>query len=293
MVVASTGFFDGIHIGHQAVIRTLLDYARKSDGQSLVVSFWPHPRVVLQKDAKDLRLLSSVEEKKAELLSMGVDRVEIIPFNLEFASMDAESYLNYLKDRFGVEAIVLGYDNRFGSEQLTTMEIVQLAQRNGILVKVVPPLDFGGLKVSSTCIRQALGRGEVELASKMLGRSYRLKGVVVSGKQLGRTIGYPTANLRLCDPLKCVPSVGVYLSRVWLGGESFWGMTNVDRSELVETHLFNFERDIYGMELEVSFELRIRDEIKFSSFSELKKQLKIDELSAKKLIFAEYDHEKE
>ena len=280
MVVASTGFFDGVHSGHQAVIRTLLERASECGGQSLVISFWPHPRVILQNGAKDLRLLTSIDEKKELLYGMGVDRVEVLPFTREFASLDAEDYLKMLREKFGVTSIVLGYDNRFGSGSLTTSQIQEIASRLGIESVVVPPLVVDSLTVSSTQIRRLLGEGNVKLASEMLGRDYSVQGVVVSGKQLGRTIGFPTANLALREPLKCVPAVGVYLSRVRLG------MSNVDRSGLIETHIFDFDADIYGHDLEVSFVAKIRDEVLFSSFEELKKQLKKDEMSAKSLIFA-------
>lgn len=290
MVVAATGFFDGVHIGHQAVIRTLLDYAEKYSGQSLVISFWPHPRVLLQKDARDLRLLTSIDEKIAILKGMGVNRVEILPFTRDFAAMDAARYLAYIKEKFGVDAIVLGYDNRFGSGTEDTEQIGKIAESLGIKVLRQEALQVEGLTVSSTQCRLALERGEVELASKMLGRDYSLSGVVVSGKQLGRTIGFPTANLRLREPLKKVPATGVYLSRLRLEGQDFWGMSNVDSAALVETHIFDFDRDIYGMDLEISFLERIRSEKSFASLEELKIQLKKDEMSAKKLIFARYDH---
>ncbi len=291
MVVAATGFFDGVHIGHQAVIRTLLERSRVDGGQSLVISFWPHPRVLLQNGARELRLLTSVDEKERLLYSLGVGRVEILPFTKEFASMDARTYLEMLKADYNVSGIILGYDNRFGRGDLSTLQVADIASCIGLEVDIVAPLNVNGLPVSSTRIRRSLlEEGDVELASKMLGRDYEVCGTVVGGKRLGRTIGYPTANLALREPLKCVPLAGVYLSRVVLGGELYYGMSNVDVSGLIETHIFDFDRDIYGMEIVVSFISRIRGEIKFFSFEELKNQLKKDEMSAKNLIFARYDH---
>lgn len=291
MVVAATGFFDGVHIGHQAVIRTLLERSREDDGQSLVLSFWPHPRVLLQNGARELRLLTSVDEKRDLLYSYGVERVEILPFTKEFASMDARTYLKMLKADYNVSAITLGYDNRFGRGNLSTSQVADIALQMGLRVDTVVPVDIDGLPVSSTRIRRALAEdGEVELASRMLGRDYEVCGIVVGGKRLGRTIGYPTANLALREPLKCVPATGVYLSRVKLGEELYYGMSNVDVSGLIETHIFDFDRDIYGMEIVVSFISRIRGELKFFSFEKLKNQLKTDEMSAKNLIFARYDH---
>lgn len=291
MVVAATGFFDGVHLGHQKVLKTLLELSRKGGGQSLVITLWPHPRVFLQNGARDLRFLTSVEEKTALIKEFGVGEVKVLPFNEEFSSLDALSYIRMLRSRYGVTDIVLGYDNRFGSDGKTTEQIARMAREEGIGAVIVPPVDMDGGSVSSSRIRRALERGEVELASKMLGRDYSVSGVVVGGKRLGRTIGYPTANLRLREPLKCVPGAGVYLSRVFLQGKVHMGMSNVDAASLVETHIFDFDRDIYGLDLEVVFERKIRDEVRFSSFDELKKQLKKDEMSAKNLIFAKYDHE--
>lgn len=291
MVVAATGFFDGVHLGHQKVLKTLLELSRKGGGQSLVITLWPHPRVFLQNGARDLRLLTSIEEKTELIKEFGVGDVKVLPFNEEFSSLDALSYIRMLRSSYGVTDIVLGYDNRFGSDGKTTEQIVQMAREEGLSAVIVPPVDMDGVRVSSSQIRRALERGEVELASKMLGRDYSVSGVVVGGKRLGRTIGYPTANLRLREPLKCVPGAGVYLSKVFLQGKVYMGMSNVDAASLIETHIFDFDRDIYGLDVEVTFEGKIRDEIRFFSFEELKKQLKKDEMSAKNLIFAKYDHE--
>ncbi len=291
MVVAATGFFDGVHLGHQKVLKTLLELSRKGGGQSLVITLWPHPRVFLQNGARDLRLLTSIEEKTELIKEFGVGDVKVLPFNEEFSSLDALSYIRMLCSSYGVTDIVLGYDNRFGSDGKTTEQIAQMAREEGLSAVIVPPVDMDGVRVSSSQIRRALERGEVELASKMLGRDYSVSGVVVGGKRLGRTIGYPTANLRLREPLKCVPGAGVYLSKVFLQGKVYMGMSNVDAASLIETHIFDFDRDIYGLDVEVTFEGKIRDEIRFFSFEELKKQLKKDEMSAKNLIFAKYDHE--
>ena len=287
MVVAATGFFDGVHIGHQAVIKTLLETAGRQDRQSLVITFWPHPRVFLQNDARDLRLLTFVDEKVAMLKGMGVDEVKVLPFTGEFASLSAKEYLQMMRDTCSVDSIVLGYDNRFGSDFLGTEQISTLAQAMGFDAQIVRRTEVSGFTVSSSRIRKELACGNVALASRMLGRDYSILGVVVGGKQMGRTIGFPTANLSLREPLKCIPGVGVYLSRVFLGRRTFWGMSNVDRQGRVETHIFDFDEDIYGFDIEVTFMDRIRDEIVFSNFEELKNQLKIDEISAKRLIFAE------
>lgn len=286
MAVAATGFFDGVHLGHQAVIKTLLDCASRHGGQSLVISFWPHPRVFLQNGARELCLLCSQEEKLSLLSAFGVDKVEIMPFSSDFAALDARAYLTMLRDNYGVGCIVLGYDNRFGSDGLDTMQIASLAREMGFEVEVVEHATVDGEVVSSTKIRKLLQAGDVSLAGRMLGYGYSLTGVVVAGKQMGRTIGFPTANLQLREPLKCVPAAGVYLSEVQVKGRTYFGMSNIDSVRRIETHILDFDEDIYGLDIKVSFIDRIRDEMHFNSFDELKIQLELDRMSVKNRIFA-------
>ncbi|MBP5572340.1 MAG: riboflavin biosynthesis protein RibF [Bacteroidales bacterium] len=301
MAVASTGFFDGVHLGHREVIKTLLETAHKRGEQSLVITFWPHPRVVLGKDPRGLRLLNSLDEKRSALLSLGVDRVEVVPFTRDFAALTAREYLDLLRRDYGVSSIVLGYDNRFGSDQLSTKDIAELAEASGLDALVVSPHvmpdpdrasrttgQVGGddydYTISSTKIRKALASGEVEAANAMLGYEYSICGVVVSGNMMGRTIGFPTANMKLREPLKCLPKAGAYLSRVEVDGRQLWGMTNIDHNEKIETNIFDFDEMIYGLDLKVSFVRKLRDEISFRSFDELKTQLEKDREQAKQLI---------
>ena len=311
MAVAATGFFDGVHLGHREVIKTLLETAHQRGEQSLVITFWPHPRVVLGKDPRGLRLLSSLDEKRAALLSLGVDRVEVVPFTRDFAALTAAQYLDLLRREYGVTAIVLGYDNRFGSDGLSTDEIKKLVNdgrgsdspRQNVSLTLdptaiaVPPLmvprvaqfcwgesaspDF----ISSSFIRKSLAAGFIEAANAMLGYEYSLSGVVVSGNMMGRTIGFPTANMKLREPLKCLPGVGAYLSRVELEGRQLWGMTNIDHNEKIETNIFDFDEQIYGLDLKVSFVRKLRDEIHFKSFEELKNQLEEKKKKKKNIIF--------
>lgn len=215
MAVVATGFFDGVHPGHRLVIDTLLSEARARGEQSVVVSFWPHPRAVLQSGADSLRYLTSREEKEATLRELGVDCVETVRFTREFAGMSAEQYMEMLRTDYGCTELVLGYDTRFGREQAGPSEIAALAQSLGLDALVAPPVCIDGAPVSSTRIRAALESGDVALAARLLGRPYRLHGVVVSGNRLGRTIGFPTANMQLYEPLMCVPRNGVYETRVY------------------------------------------------------------------------------
>lgn len=278
MAVVATGFFDGVHLGHRKVIETLVRTARLRGEESFVITFWPHPRTVLQNDARSLRLITSLDEKKALLLSLGVDRVEVLPFSKDFAAKTADSYLQMLKSVYNASALVLGYDNRFGSDGRRTSEIVALAEEMALEAFVVPACDdvlySGGTAVSSTMIRRAIADGDIERASAMLGRPYMLHGVVVAGKQLGRTIGFPTANMQMYEPLKILPARGAYITKVVVLGKEYDGMTNV--GDIVETHILGFDEDIYGLDIILRFVSRIRDEKRFDSVDELKSQLEED-----------------
>ncbi len=277
MAIVATGFFDGVHLGHRQVISALVSSARERGEEAIVVTFATHPRAVLQQDARTLRLLSSPAEKVAMLEALGVDRVEVLDFTRDFAAMTAEEYLvDIVRDRFGGTAVLLGYDNRLGSDQLDPPQIRQLAGRLGMDVIVVPPASLGGgeLIVSSTKIRAALSEGRVEDAAAMLGYEYPVSGVVVGGKQLGRTIGFPTANMQLYEPLKMIPQRGVYLSEVETVGRRFYGMTNV--GDIIETNIFGFSEDIYGLDITVKFKKRLRDGKRLNSVDELKAQLTCD-----------------
>ena len=290
VAVVTTGFFDGVHLGHRHVLETVVSSARERGEEAIVVTFWPHPRTVLQQDARDFRLLTSVEEKKQLLKQLGIDRVEVIPFTKEFARLRADEYLRFLRKSFGATMVVMGYDNRIGSDQLTADACAQLpefAHRIDFSVLSCAPLpDYAhGEAVSSTQIRKAIEEGDVERANKMLGYDYPLHGVVVSGNKLGRTIGFPTANMQLYEPLKLLPKDGVYAVEVEIQGQdrNYKGMCNIGvrptvdgKARTIETHILDFDEDIYGLPIRIRFKKRIRDEIKFESLDALRQQLAID-----------------
>lgn len=286
MAVVATGFFDGVHLGHREVIKTLVSSARKKGEEALVVTFDAHPRTVLQQDAGKLRLLTTPQERERLLLSLGVDRVETIPFSKQFASMDAESYIrNVLMDKFNATSIILGYDNRLGSDMLGVKEIGNLCAELGLKMEEIAPYVMpDGTTVSSTRIRNSLSDGMVDYANDMLGYRYMLTGVVVSGKQIGRTIGFPTANTLPSAPLKLVPERGVYLTEVDVLGGHFYGMTNI--GDIVETNIFDFDESIYGLELTLRFISRIRDMRTMSGLDDLKSQLSADKSSALQMLNA-------
>ena len=284
-MVVATGFFDGVHTGHRHVITQLVEAAAARGDESMVVTFWPHPRNVLQKEARTLRLLTTLAEKKQMLLDMGVDRVEVLDFTKDFSKMTTQEYLLMLKEKFGAKAILVGYDNRMGCDAKDADQVVETAAEVGlkaIRTEMIPSQH--GYAVSSTKIRQKIEEGDVQAASAMLGYEYSLLGVVVAGNRIGRTIGFPTANMQLYEPLKLVPGNGVYFVRVnTLGGE-WYGMCNVGcrptvglgNTRTIETHIFGFDEDIYGLDIKVTFLEKIRDEVHFASLDELKNQLNHD-----------------
>lgn len=285
MAVVATGFFDGVHLGHRQVIQTLVSSARQRGEEAIVVTFAQHPRAVLQQDARILRLLNSPQEKEALLRSLGVDRVETLPFDRAFARLTAADYIrDVLRDRLGATCLILGYDNRLGSDCLGPDAIRPLAESLGLEVDIVPASSASDIVVSSTKIRKTLEEGRVEDAEAMLGYAYGLRGVVVSGKQLGRKLGFPTANLRLYDPMKLVPAKGVYLTEVEVLGAHYWGMTNV--GDIIETNIFDFNEDIYGLDLSIRFRRHLRDMRSFDSLDALSAQLAADRDACRALLAA-------
>ncbi len=285
-MVVATGFFDGVHIGHRFVIDRLVNAAGERGVESMAVTFWPHPRNVLQDDARNLRLLTSLDEKKSLLAGLGVDHVEVLPFTKEFSRLTTREYFrDVLIARFGAKAVLIGYDNRMGCDPQTPESIERIAESEGLdVVRLGSVTSPSGVTVSSTKIREAVAAGEMESAAAMLGYEYSLLGVVVAGNRLGRTIGFPTANIQLYEPLKLLPGNGVYYVEAETLGRKFKGMCNIGvrptvRSggqRTIETNIFDFDEDIYGLDLKVTFLRKIRDERRFDSIDALRSQLAAD-----------------
>ena len=284
-MVVATGFFDGVHTGHRHVITQLVEAAAVRGDESMVVTFWPHPRNVLQKEARSLRLLTTLDEKRDLLYSLGVDKVEVLRFTKDFSAMTTEEYLRMLIEDYGAKTVLLGYDNRMGCDAADPDEVARTAQRLGLEVirtEMIPSAQ--GFAVSSTKIRRSLQEGNVEDAEEMLGYAYTLHGVVVAGNRLGRTIGFPTANMQLYEPLKLVPGNGVYYVRVEALGRTMYGMCNIGckptvgqgNARTIETNIFDFDEDIYGLDMKISFIRRIREEVRFESLEALRRQLEND-----------------
>ncbi len=306
MVVACTGFFDGVHRGHRAVLDEVIRIASSKGCKSAVITFWPHPRAVLQQDAVRFRLLNSLEEKQKLLHSIGIDEVHILPFDREFARQTTEEFFRkYLKVKFAVRTLVVGYDHRVGSDlNQTQEEMFAIARNLGINPVRIEKFGEGDIEdsnlkgtrdfradnlviakekinISSTKIRECLENGKIEHANYMLGYRYQLEGVVVEGQRIGRTLGFPTANIKLYEPLKLLPSDGVYAVWVEAFGKTYRGITNIGtrptvsfgNEKTIETHILDFDEDIYGLSLKIEFAGRLRNEQKFASLEELKLQL--------------------
>ena len=284
-MVVATGFFDGVHVGHRLVIEQLVAAAAARGDESMVITFWPHPRNVLQKEARSLRLLTTLAQKKQMLHDLGVDRVEVLSFTKDFSAMTMEDYLRHIMKEYGATAILLGYDNRIGCDAADSDQVARMAVSLGLEVirtEMVP--SEAGFAVSSTKIREKLEAGDIKEASQMLGYDYSMHGVVVSGNRLGRTIGFPTANMQLYEPLKLVPGNGVYFVKVNVLDRHYYGMCNIGlrptvgagNARTIETNIFGFDEDIYGLDIEITFISRIREERKFDSLEGLKHQLEAD-----------------
>ena len=284
-MVVATGFFDGVHVGHRLVIEQLVAAAAARGDESMVITFWPHPRNVLQKEARSLRLLTTLAQKKQMLQELGVDRVEVLSFTKDFSAMTMEQYLRHIMKEYGVTAILLGYDNRMGCDAANSDQVARTAEMLGLEVirtEMVPSQQ--GYAVSSTKIREKIEAGDVKRAAEMLGYDYSMHGVVVAGNKLGRTIGFPTANMQLYEPLKLVPGNGVYFVKVNVLDRELYGMCNIGyrptvgagNARTIETNIFDFDEDIYGLDIDITFVARIREERKFDSLSDLKAQLELD-----------------
>lgn len=291
--VVTVGTFDGLHRGHIKIIDTLKTIANKINGKSIVVTFDPHPRSIISKNY-DLKLITSLNEKKKILESIGVDEVVIINFTSEFSQLTSEQFIkNYLVDKFGVAHMVVGHDHKFGKDRIGDEDkLKEFGKVFNFDVTSVPPECNDGEIISSTKIRNALLEGNVEKANLFLGRNYTFTGTVVKGAQRGRLLGFPTANLKLDDRFKAIPKKGVYIVACSCFNEPYYGIMNIgyrptfeEKTELViEVHILNFNKDIYGEELRIDFMKRLRDEKKFESKEELINQIEEDKKKALELI---------
>ncbi len=294
--VLTVGTFDGVHKGHQALIQKLVEVAREKQARSVVVTFDPHPREVINAGTNEVKLLTTLRERAKDLSDLCVDMMIVIPFTRDFSLLTSNEFIeDILIKKIGVSGFIIGYDHQFGRNREGTITSVNnMSSKYGFDVYVIEAQEIGDSTISSTLIRKTLeNSGEVDLVRNYLGRDYELSGLVIHGDKRGRTIGFPTANLRLTDSRKVVPKNGVYAVQVEIekDSNSYFGMMNIgyrptfndEKKRSIEVHIFDFNADIYGKIVSVKFIKRIRDEKSFKGKDELVQQLNLDRESCLKL----------
>lgn len=291
--VVTSGTFDGVHRGHQTILSRLTEVAKTIGGESVLITYWPHPRTVVSNDSLNLKLLTTLDEKIELLDQADVDHLVVIPFTRSFSQLTSEEYIRQiLIDKIGTKKLVIGYDHRFGRDREGGFDYIQAHQRDyGFEVEEIPRQDIEAVGVSSSKIRAALSEGNIQSANQFLGRPYSLTGTIVKGRQLGRTIGFPTANMQVDDPVKLIPANGVYAVEVLYAGQMLGGMLNIGfrptvagTNQTIETYIFDFDKDIYGEHLTLKFREFLRPEQKFDGLPALVAQLKIDEEAARDVL---------
>ena len=294
--VVTIGTFDGVHLGHQAIFKEMRRFAKEIGGETVVVTFHPHPRQVLSIGTERLRFICSQEEKLKKFEEFGIDNVVIIPFTKEFASTPSDVFIrDYIIERIHPAIIVVGYDHHFGKNRMGDFQMLnKLGQQYGFKTVQVEAQDIDEVAVSSTKIRNYLWVGNVKAANQLLGYPYSVQGVVVKGNEIGRTIGFPTANLDIPNEFMMINNPGVYACQTVIDGKTYDAMANTglrptigDRADgdfIIEVNIFDFDGDLYGKTLKVWFIERIRDEVKFSGLETLKIQLEHDREEAKKIL---------
>ena len=291
--VVTIGTFDGVHIGHQKIIKRIVEIAKKKDLQALVLTFFPHPRMVVQNDST-IKLINTIDEKAKQLESMGVNHLVIKKFTKSFSRLSALEYVrDVLVNKLKVKHIIVGYDHHFGRNRTANIEdLREYGDFYGFEVTEIMPQEVDDVAVSSTKIRNALFKGDIKTANKFLGYNFSLTGKVEKGRGIGSTIDFPTANIIIEESYKLIPHSGVYLVKAIIKGVNVFGMMNIGNNPTVsddiktniEVHFFDFSNDIYGEVIKVELLDYLRNEIKFPSVLALKEQLKKDEINAKHLI---------
>jgi riboflavin kinase/FMN adenylyltransferase len=291
--VVTSGTFDGVHIGHQQILRRVKEVAKANNGESVLITYWPHPRLVLYPDDTDLKLLNTFEEKADLLRDQGIDHLLRIPFTKEFSQLTSEQFIQkVLVETINTKKLVIGYDHRFGNNREGRFEQLKINSINyGFDVEEIPKQEVDHVGVSSTKIRNSLLKDEVDLANDLLGSEYSIVGRVIKGEKIGRIIGFPTANLEIETPHKLIPADGAYAVKVLSNRTVYNGMLNIGyrptvngKVKSIEVHIFDFSNDIYGESLKILFVKRIREEKKFSDIEALKAQLKIDEKASLRIL---------
>ena len=288
------GTFDGVHLGHQKIIQQLKEGAASIKGESVIFTFYPHPRMVLHPDDDSLKLLSTEEEKRELLEKFGVDHLIIHPFTKEFSRITYTEYVrDILVNKLKVKKLIIGYNHHFGrNREGSFSELKKLAPTYGFELEKIAAQDINKVEISSTKIRKALDEGDIKTANKFLGYTYSIKGKVAKGKGLGKELGYPTANTVVEDKYKLIPADGIYAVQVEIENKILNGMMSIgvnptvsaNNAKTIEVNIFDFNRDIYGENIRIFFKQKIRDEKKFANMDELKKAIDGDKVKSLKIL---------
>jgi len=306
--VVTIGTFDGVHFGHQKIIKRLCELAKSSGGESVILTFFPHPRMIIDPENQDLKLINTVKEKAEILENLGVDHLIITPFTRDFSNLTATDYIkNILVDTIGTKHIIVGYDHRFGKDRQGGMvDLVAFSATYGYEIEEIPEQDINDVAVSSTKIRTALLAGDVSLAASYLGYYFSISGPVVKGDKIGRTIGFPTANIFVEETYKLIPSDGIYAVTIEMDPQlntqdteqnvtidransqflTYKGMAYIGQrptingmTRNIEVNIFDFNREIYGQQIKMNFLKFLRHDVKFSGLAALKDQLHQDKIN--------------
>ncbi|MFY0606698.1 MAG: bifunctional riboflavin kinase/FAD synthetase [Cyclobacteriaceae bacterium] len=291
--VVTSGTFDGVHVGHQKILKRVVTKARSNEIQSVVLTFWPHPRFVLGKGKSDLKLLTTFEEKVEMLSESGIDYLVKIPFTKEFSELSSQDFIQkILIDGLNTKELVIGYDHRFGKNREGGFDyLMKHSESYGFNISEISRKDIEDVAVSSTSIRNALAEGVIDVANEHLGRRYSLSGFVKDGDRIGRSIGFPTANIEVPESYKLIPADGAYAVYVFHINNRYQGMLNIGQRPTVsgqerriEVNIFNFDSDIYNQRISIQFVKRLRGEQHFASIEELKNHLSLDKQRATEIL---------
>lgn len=291
--VVTSGTFDGVHLGHQKILNRIRQLAQEINGETVLITFWPHPRLVLYPDEHNLRLLSTFEEKAKLLRQFGIQHLVTIPFTREFSQLSSKSFIEeVLVKKIRTKKLVIGYDHRFGKNREGSFEYLQAHHKEyGFDLEEISRQDVEEIGISSTKIRHALENSDVQTAINYLGRPYELNGLVIKGQQIGRSIGFPTANVHIPNDYKLIPKDGVYAIEVEVNGKTYKAMLNIGNRPTVDGHqrtveanLFDFEGDLYDQQITIYIKAFLREEIKFKDLDALQKQLLLDQQAAKRVL---------
>jgi len=291
--VVTIGTFDGVHLGHRKILSRVKELAEASGGETVVLTFFPHPRMILRPEDESIKLINTINEKAGLLEQLGIDHLIITPFSRDFSNQSAEDYIrDVLVQKIGTKKIVIGYDHRFGKDRQGGLtDLQRLGPVYGFDVLEIPEQDIHAVAVSSTRIRAALLNGEIDLANEFLGYPFFITGKVTRGDQIGRKIGYPTANILIEENYKLIPSDGIFAAKVKIADKGYTGMAYIGSrptisgiTRNIEVNIFDFDTEIYGQQIKLEFHHFIRNDIKFSSLEELTTQLGKDKQDTVRLM---------